>query len=105
MKTNGVINIQVMEYLFDLRNVAIEHGFKQDKPWQLKLVSKADKIAIEKQYRVSVFAEPGIEQLARMLNMVETALSVPLTEPITLKAIHVNELQYLVAYNPLEEWR
>ncbi|UOE52842.1 hypothetical protein MTO98_17375 [Mucilaginibacter sp. SMC90] len=75
MKTNGVRNTQVMEYLFDIRNIAIEHGFKQDKPWQLKLVDKADKIAIEKQFRVSVSVEPGIEQLARMLNVVETAPS------------------------------
>ncbi|WP_162996877.1 type 2 periplasmic-binding domain-containing protein [Mucilaginibacter kameinonensis] len=105
MKTYRMINVQVKEYLFDLRNTAIENGFKPDKPWQLKLVNKADKIAIEKQYRASISVEAPADQIASMLNMVQAGLMLPLTEPVSLKNIQANELQYLIAYNPLQEWR
>jgi hypothetical protein len=102
---NRPVSIQAKEYLFDLRNTTIENGLKPDKLWQLRLVSKSGKIAIEKQYRASVSVEPGAAQLAPMLRIIEAAILLPVTETVSMKTILVDELQYLIAYNPSLEWR
>ncbi|WP_413668310.1 hypothetical protein ACEN9X_28200 [Mucilaginibacter sp. Mucisp86] len=100
-----VISKEVKEYLFDLRNIAAENGFKSEKPWQVKLASQADKNSIEKQYHASVSVKAGAEKLASMLAQVEAELMLPATASLSLKDIRLNELQYLVAYNPLQERR
>jgi hypothetical protein len=40
-----------------------------------------------------------------MLMQVEAELMLPATGSISLKDIQLNELQYLIAYNPLQERR
>jgi hypothetical protein len=105
MNMQIAISKEVKEYLFDLRNMAAENGFKTEKPWQLKLVSQADKNLIEKQYHASVSVKAGADKLASMLMQVEAELMLPATGSISLKDIQLNELQYLIAYNPLQERR
>ncbi|MDB5146770.1 MAG: hypothetical protein JWQ57_790 [Mucilaginibacter sp.] len=99
------ISKEVKEYLFDLRNIAAENGFKAEKPWQFKLVSQADKSSIEKQYHASVSVKAGADKLASMLTQVEAEFMLPATASVSLKDIQLNELQYLIAYNPLQERR
>ena len=99
------ISKEVKEYLFDLRNIAAENGFKAEKPWQLKLVSLTNKRLIEKQYHASVSVKAGADKLASMLTQVEAELMLPVTASISLKDIQLNELQYLIAYNPMQERR
>jgi hypothetical protein len=93
MKMQIAINNAVKEYLFDLRNIAAENGFKAEKPWQLQLVNQADKKLIEKQYHASVSVKAEADKLASMLTQVEAELMLPVTAPISLKDIKLNELQ------------
>jgi hypothetical protein len=96
---------QANEYLYDLRNMATENGFKPDEKWQLSLVTQADKAAIEKKYHAAVAAKANPEELAAMFEIVKTKLNQLGAIVPDVKTIGREQLQYLIAYNPQRERR
>jgi len=96
---------QAKEFLYDLRNSANENGFKPDEKWQLSLVTFKDKAALEKKYHASVVAKGSPEDLSAMFTLVQAGLNKPASNAADIKTIGLNQLQYLIAYNPERERR
>jgi hypothetical protein len=96
---------QSTEFLYDLRNNANENGFKPEEKWQLSLVTLKDKAAIEKKYHATVAAKASPEMLSAMISLVQTGLNQPITNLLDIKTMGLNQLQYLIGYNPARERR
>lgn len=98
-------NRQVREYLYDLRNIANENGFKSEEKWLLRLGTLADKTAFEKKYHGTASMKLGPDDLPLMFSMVLCQLKQPTTAVPDSKTIAQDQLQYLIAFNPERERR
>ena len=101
--TDQTTALQAKLFVFDLENSAKEHWFKPDEGWEVSVVTGADKSAIEKKYYPTVSAKCLPERLAGMLTTVKSSLKTAglAAEPVLdIQTINLNNLQYLIAYNP-----
>ena len=101
--TDPNTNKQAQLFLYDLGNTAKEHWFKPDEQWEVGVVTHAEKTAIEKKYHPTVSAEFPAETLVEMLGTVKGGLKQAKSSTEQLldtKTIRLNNLNYLVAYNP-----
>lgn len=101
--TDQTTALQARLFVFDLENSAKEHWFKPDESWEVSAVTGADKSAIEKKYYPTVSGKFLPERLAGMLTTVKSSMKLAgwATEPmLDTKTISLNDLQYLIAYNP-----
>jgi hypothetical protein len=96
---------QANEYLYELRNMAAENGFKPTEKWELNLASPVEKAAIEKKYHATVAAKARPEDLSAVFLLVQEGLKQPETAVPDNKTIASDELQYLIAYSPERERR
>jgi len=96
---------QAKEFIYDLRNSANENGFKPEEKWQLSLVTLRDKAVIEKKYHASVTTKASPEVLSEIFTLVQAGLKQPASNIPDVKTIGLNQLQYLIAYNPDRERR
>jgi len=100
--TDQATALQAKLFVFDLENSAKEHWFKPDENWEISVVTGVDKSAIEKKYYPTVSAKFLPELLAGMLSTVKSSLKLagPIEPALDIKTICLNDLQYLIAYNP-----
>jgi hypothetical protein len=96
---------QANEYLYELRNMAAENGFKPSEKWQLNLASAIEKAAIEKKYHATVAAKTSPEDLSAVFLLVQEALKQPETAAPDKKTIDLEQLEYLIAFCPEREKR
>jgi hypothetical protein len=97
------IEIQTKMYLYDLTNLAKEHGFKADDNWEFSMASNADRIKIQKNYYPTAATKMGPEILLQVLNSVKEGLKQSYTRDdsqVDKRTIIADELDYLVAFNP-----
>jgi|KBSMisStaDraftv2_1062788.scaffolds.fasta_scaffold4085744_1 hypothetical protein len=100
---NQTIEYQAKEYLFDLKNIASENGFKADEYWKVSQATAAEKEAIEKSYYPTISTRVVPEILLEMFRIVKAALGQNRDTPenaIDAASVTKNQLQYVVAYNP-----
>lgn len=96
------ISFQAKIYVYDLRNCAKEFGFTADESWEICMVSKTEKTALEKRYFPTLSAKALPEMLAEIFSLVKTQLNQALKETeknMDARQIEQQELQYLVAYS------
>ncbi len=101
--SNQTVEFQAKIYVYDLDNCAREFGFKADENWQVNMVSREEKAAIEKQYFPVLSASVLLEMLAEMFGSVKFKLTrqlASLENVLDAATIRRQHLQYLVAYNP-----
>ncbi|MBB5394335.1 hypothetical protein [Mucilaginibacter sp. AK015] len=96
------IDIQTKLYLYDLANLAKEHGFKADDNWEFSMANNAERISIQKNYFPTNVTKILPEILLQVLNSVRTALkqSLAVNDAPDARSIIADELNYLVAFNP-----
>jgi hypothetical protein len=90
-------------YLYDLTNLAKEHGFKADDSWEFSMVTNADRLKIQRNYFPTAATKMGPEILLQVLNQVKSRLNQSYTRDdnsIDKRTIIEDELDYLVAFNP-----
>jgi hypothetical protein len=89
-------------FLYDLANLAKENWFKPGEGWVISLVTEAEKIALEKQYRPTLFITGETEQLQKVYELL--GKSIKTAEPGGLSATDRSGRKtmptYLLAYNP-----
>ncbi|QHS57254.1 hypothetical protein GWR56_17540 [Mucilaginibacter sp. 14171R-50] len=97
-----MIEIQTKLYLYDLANLAKEHGFKADDNWEFSMANNAERISIQKNYFPTNVTKIVPEILLQVLNSVRTALkqSLAVKDAPDAQSIIADELNYLVAFNP-----
>ena len=97
------IETQTKMYLYDLTNLAKEHGFKADDNWEFSMVTNADRLKIQRNYFPTAATKMGPEILLQVLNQVKARLNQSYTRDdnsIDKRTIIEDELDYLVAFNP-----
>ena len=96
------IETQTKMYLYDLLNLAKEHGFKADDNWEFSMASNAERLKIQRNYFPTNAAKMGPEVLLQVLNLVKSRLKQSYTsdDQIDKRTIIADELDYLVAFNP-----
>jgi hypothetical protein len=90
-------------YLYDLMNAANEHGFKGEDKWQVKLVTDAEKVWIQKSYYPTLSAKIRPEIMLQVFQTTKHELNQALSreeQSLNSQQILKDELTYLVAYNP-----
>jgi hypothetical protein len=100
---NKSIEYQAREYLFDLKNFAIENGFKPEEHWEVSLATAAEKEVIENKYNPTISTKVVPEVLSGMFPIVKAKLSQALDNvenSIDAKSLAKSGLQYVIAYNP-----
>lgn len=96
------IEFQAKIYFYDLMNCAREFGFKADENWEVSMATSEQKTAIEKQYFPTLSTSVLPEMLAEMFGSVKFKLTKKLAgKTLDTVAIRQQNLQYLVAYNPI----
>ena len=101
--TNNDIIFETSRYVYDLANLAKEHGFKPDENWELTMQSTVGKTRIQRDFYPNNVAKISPDILLQVLHSIKTKLNLPLTqeeEAANKQSINLDELQYLVAYNP-----
>ena|ERR1700761_8675207 len=93
------MNTMVKEFLFDLRNSANENGFKPGETWDLKLVSDADRKAIEQQYQITLSQKGEPQELLDLYYPVHDQLKLKTVEIPTAHHMQLDKINYLIAYN------
>jgi hypothetical protein len=92
-------------FLYDLANLAKENWFKPQESWVISLVTETEKIALEKQYRPTLFITGETEPLQKVYELLK--LSLKTAEPTTPAARHRSGRKimptYLLAYSPGRE--
>lgn len=95
------IETQTKMYLYDLTNLAKEHGFKADDNWEFSMANNADRIKIQRNYFPTNATKMGPEILLQVLNSVKESLKQsPEDSQVDKRTIIADELDYLVAFNP-----
>jgi hypothetical protein len=97
------IENQTKMYLYDLTNLAKEHGFKADDNWEFSMVNNTERLKIQKNYYPTNAIKIVPEILLQVLNSVKSKLNQSYTrddQSIDKSAIIADELNYLVAFNP-----
>jgi hypothetical protein len=97
------IETQTKMYLYDLINLAKEHGFKADDNWEFSMANNADRIRLQRNYFPTNVVKMGPEILLQVLNSVKAGLKQSFTRDDSHVDKHANvadELNYLVAFNP-----
>ena len=97
------IEIQTKMYLYDLTNLAKEHGFKADDNWEFSMVTNDERIRIQKNYYPTAATKIVPEILLQVLNAVKSNLKQSFTkddQSIDKRSIIADDLNYLVAFNP-----
>lgn len=96
------IHFETNVYMYDLANLAKEHGFKAEENWELSIESLEGKTKLQRNFYPINAAKISPDILLQVLHSVKTKLNIPLTEEETSaskKTIVADELNYLVAYN------
>jgi len=102
MNNNPTVEFKAKEYLYDLKNSALENGFKTDERWEVSLVTGDEKIAIENQYYPTI----AVQFVPEILTATFKSIKGKLNQSIEESTVVVNKfapqphLQYVVAYNP-----
>ncbi|MET3979907.1 hypothetical protein ABIB62_002751 [Mucilaginibacter sp. UYP25] len=97
------IELQTKMYLYELNNLAKEHGFKADDNWEFSMASTADKVKLQRNYFPTNATKMGPEVLLQVLNLVKAGLKQAYTNDdsqVDKRTIIADELDYLVAFNP-----
>lgn len=97
------IDNQTKMYIYDLANLAKEHGFKTDDNWEFSMVSNAERIKIQKNYYPTNAAKIVPEILLQVLNSIKSKLGQSNSrddQSVDKRSIVADELDYLVAFNP-----
>ncbi|GGH07834.1 hypothetical protein [Mucilaginibacter phyllosphaerae] len=97
------IETQTKMYLYDLNNLAREHGFKADDNWEFSMVTNADRLKIQRNYFPTAATKIGPEILLQVLNQVKARLNQSSSNDNNAadkRTIIEDELDYLVAFNP-----
>jgi len=97
------IETQTKMYLYELNNLAKEHGFKADDNWEFSMASNADRMKLQRNYFPTNATKMGPEILLQVLNLVKAGLKQTYTRDdshIDKNSIIADELDYLVAFNP-----
>lgn len=103
---NQIANQQARLFLYDLSNSAKEHWFKESEQWEILLATGAELGVLEKKYFPVVSSEYPAGQLAEILRVTKKSLDLELTiaeKDINEKMISLNQIKFLVAYNPLRQ--
>lgn len=101
--TNQTIENQTKMYLYDLMNLAKEHGFKADDNWELSMVTDTERIKIQKDYYPTIATKVIPEFLLQVYHLAKLRLNQSLNkndESLNSRAVVANELNYIVAFNP-----
>lgn len=89
-------------FLYDLTNLAKENWFKPGEGWVISLITEAEKIALEKQYRPTLFITGDTELLQKVYELL--GKSIKAAEPEGPRATDRSGRKikptYLLAYNP-----
>ncbi|MBL4677609.1 MAG: hypothetical protein JKY70_15610 [Mucilaginibacter sp.] len=97
------IKFETSRYVYDLNNLAKEHGFKAEENWELSMESVAGKTKLQRDFYPNNVAKISPDILLQVLHSVKNKLQLPLTEDeanASRKKLELDEIQYLVAYNP-----
>ena len=97
------IDSQTKMYLYDLTNLAKEHGFKADDNWEFSMANNADRIKIQRNYFPTNATKIAPEILLQVFNSVKAGLKQTFRDEdshIDKRTIIADELDYLVAFNP-----
>jgi hypothetical protein len=89
-------------FLFDLQNLAKEHGFKGDDIWELAVLSDRERSLIQKNHHPSAATKISPALLLPVFKLVKSRLGQQLNEDeesLNAKAVLNRELTFLVAYN------
>ncbi|RFZ94430.1 hypothetical protein D0C36_02445 [Mucilaginibacter conchicola] len=97
------VDYQTNLYLYELRNLAKEHGFKPEEQWELSMETVAGKADVQHNFFPTNIAKITPDILLQVLHSVKAQLNLSLTEDeqsTNSKRIALDELSYLVAHNP-----
>lgn len=97
------IDQQTKLYLYELNNLAKEHGFKADDNWEFSMATNAERSKLQRNYYPTNATKMGPEILLQVLNMVKAGLKQSYTRDDSQtdkSGIVFDELDYLVAFNP-----
>jgi len=89
-------------FLFDLKNEAMEHGFKTDEPWTLQLCSDNEISDLKKKYSPVISTRLHPDTLLSVFLLVKEKLQQPLHSSdlaITENNIARDEKKHLAAYS------
>jgi hypothetical protein len=102
MKEQSIEN-QTKEYLYDLMNMAKEHGFKADDNWELSMVTDIERKKIQRDYYPTIATKVIPEVLLQVFNLTKLRLNQSinkLDETLNPRSVANSELSYIVAFNP-----
>jgi hypothetical protein len=96
------IELKAREYIFDLRNLSIEFGFKPDETWEVMLVTDKERLVFMRKYYPIASAKALPELLAEMFDLVKAKLSQTIDnkKQWDSNSIVKNHLEYIIAFNP-----
>lgn len=103
LKQEQAVENEVRLYLYDLNNMAKEHGFKADDNWHLSLVTDAERSKIQKNYHPTIAAKMFPELLLPVFHSIKSKLNQSLSSEeqlLSTKDILSENLKFLVAYVP-----
>ncbi|TSD66775.1 hypothetical protein FFF34_005065 [Inquilinus sp. KBS0705] len=89
-------------YLYDLNNIAREHGFKADDVWEFGLVSDAEKTRLQKAYYPTIATKMLPEAVLQVFYAIKSRLNQSSNQSeqhLDKRTIEADSLNYLVAYN------
>lgn len=92
---------QVNLFLFDLKNEAVEHGFKADESWTLQLVTEAEMTSLKRYHHPVVSLRLQPEALLTVFQQVKNKLHQSFSKTdmsITISDIIDNDKKHLAAY-------
>lgn len=99
MITLDPIEKQVNQYVFDLQNLALEHGCKPDELWELEQATLEEKRQLERKYQLTLSNQVLPEQASELFRLIQLKLNL---KPLAQSG---NELEnkpksnYLVAFH------
>jgi hypothetical protein len=97
------IDKQTRLYLYDLMNLAKEHGFKADDNWEFSLASDAERTKLQKDYfptiATKIFPEIGLQVMHGVKAQLKQSF-IKEDQALDKRSVIAGELNYLVAYNP-----
>ncbi|WP_426670278.1 hypothetical protein ACPPVU_03330 [Mucilaginibacter sp. McL0603] len=100
--TSQPIELKAREYVYDLRNLSREFGFKPDETWEVMLVTHEERLVFVRNYYPIASAKALPELLAEMFDLVKAKLSQTIDnkKQWDSNSIAKNHLEYIIAFNP-----
>ncbi|QJD95491.1 hypothetical protein HH214_06185 [Mucilaginibacter robiniae] len=100
MTASKAIENLANRYLFELQNLALEHGCRPDHEWQVERATHEEKVLLEKQYHLILANRVLPEHFLGLFHLVRAKLNLESVEPSSAAPTQLEKGGlYLVAFH------